>query len=260
MAAMERLDDLLVARRRGAGPFAWHRARSRKMVALGERSRRRPPARTDATMHESITKGRLASFSDGVFAVIITIMVLQLHLPGQPSFHALGEAWPTAASYAVSYVLIVIMWINHHYLWGFAEHSTPRLILWNFVHMFAASLVPFSTAWVADTRMASVPVFVYAATIVTVNLAYHGFAHAVLPVPGASSNRQRLVRRTALLRSTLTLALFTGAMLLSLTLPRIAFLLVTCVLLTYVRPEVPMVRSAESRSRVLASVSPIEPT
>jgi uncharacterized membrane protein len=198
-------------------------------------------------LHGEHPKGRLASFSDGVFAVIITIMVLQLRLPAQPSFHALADAWPTAVSYAVSYVLIVIMWINHHFLWGFAEHSTPRLILWNFVHMFAASLVPFATAWVADTRMESVPVFVYAATIVMVNVAYHGFAHAALPVPQAPTGRQRLVRRTALLRSTLTLALFIGAMLLSLKLPRVAFLLVTCVLLTYVRPEVPMVRPATRR-------------
>jgi uncharacterized membrane protein len=111
--------------------------------------------------------------------------------------------------------------------------------------MFAASLVPFATAWVADTRMESVPVFVYAATIVMVNVAYHGFAHAALPVPQAPTGRQRLVRRTALLRS--TLALFIGAMLLSLKLPRVAFLLVTCVLLTYVRPEVPMVRPATRR-------------
>jgi uncharacterized membrane protein len=192
-------------------------------------------------MHQIITKERLAAFSDGIFAVIITIMVLQLRLPGQPSFGALLQGWPTVLSYVVSYVLIVIMWINHHFLWGFAEHSTPRLILWNFVHMFAASLVPFATAWVADTRMAPVPVFVYAAIIVMVNLSYHAFAYDVLP-EGPSAQGDRATRRTALARSTLTLVLFTGAMLLSLELPRIAFLLVTCVLLTYARPEVPKVR------------------
>jgi len=70
---------------------------------------------------ESITKERLASFSDAVFAVIITIMVLQLHLPPQATFAALFEEWPTAVSYAVSYLLIVIIWINHHFLWGFAK-------------------------------------------------------------------------------------------------------------------------------------------
>jgi uncharacterized membrane protein len=191
-------------------------------------------------MHQIITKERLAAFSDGIFAVIITIMVLQLRLPARASFAALLEEWPTALSYAVSYILIVIMWINHHFLWGFARESTPRLILWNFLHMFAASLVPFATAWVADTRLASVSVFVYAAVIVMVNLSYHAFAYDVIP-RDPDKNGDRATRRTALVRSTLTLILFTIAMILSLKFPLIAFLLVTCVLLTYARPEVPRV-------------------
>lgn len=93
-------------------------------------------------MIKAITKERLGAFSDGVFAVIITIMVLQFRLPAQPSFEALGQQWPTALSYVVSYFLIVIMWINHHFLWTFAKESTPKLIFWNFVHMICASLVP----------------------------------------------------------------------------------------------------------------------
>ena len=193
-------------------------------------------------MSRSVGRERLGSFSDGVFAVIITIMVLQLKLPSQPTFGALFQEWPTALSYAVSYLLIAIMWINHHFLLRFANDSTPRLILSNFVHMFAASLVPFATAWVADSRLAAVPVFVYAAVIVLVNLSYHAFAYSVLPradvqaVPAA-------MRRRALLRSLLTMGLFTIAMLLSLWLPLIAFGLVTCVLLTYARPEIPGVPS-----------------
>jgi len=192
-------------------------------------------------VHQSITKERLAALSDGIFAVVITVMVLQLRLPARASFAALLEEWPTAVSYAVSYLLIVIMWINHHFLWGFAERSRGRLVLWNFAHMFAASLVPFATAWVADTRMAPVPVFVYAAVIVIVNLSYHAFAYDVMPaVPNPRGGRSD--RRTALLRSALTLTLFTLAMFLSLEFPHFAFLLVTCVLLTYARPEVPRVR------------------
>jgi uncharacterized membrane protein len=191
-------------------------------------------------MSLSITKERLAAFSDGVFAVIITIMVLQLRLPEHPSFTSLFEQWPTALSYIVSYILIVIMWINHHFLWSFAKHSTPRLILWNFVHMFSASLVPFATAWVAATRISAVPAFVYAAVIVLVNLSYHAFAVDVMP--GASAgDAAKASRRIALMRSTLTLALFTTAMLLSLKFPLVGFALVTCVLVTYARPEVPKV-------------------
>lgn len=198
-------------------------------------------------MIQSITKERLATFSDGVFAVIITIMVLQLKLPPHPTFHALLAEWPTALSYVVSYFLIVIMWINHHFLWGFAKQSTPKVILWNFVHMLSASLVPFATAWVAETKIAAVPVFVYAAVIVLVNLSYHAFAYEVVP-------RARLgeispaIRRRALARSTITLGLFTAAMFLALRFPLAAFALVTCVLITYARPEVPLLRERRAHS------------
>jgi uncharacterized membrane protein len=184
----------------------------------------------------SITPERLATFSDGVFAVIITIMVLQLRLPAHPTFAALLELWPTALSYAVSYLLITVVWINHHFLLRFAQTSTPRLILSNFVHMFPASLVPFSTAWLAETRMAAVPVFVYAAVILMVNLGYHVFAWEALPraEPGGRTPR---IRRTALTRSYVSIALFATAMLLSLKFPWLGFALVSLVLLTYIRPE-----------------------
>ncbi|HEY1882272.1 MAG TPA: TMEM175 family protein [Candidatus Cybelea sp.] len=191
-------------------------------------------------MTQSITKERLAAFSDGVFAVIITIMVLQLKLPQHASFDALLAQWPTALSYVVSYFLIVIMWINHHFLWSFAKHSAPKLIFWNFAHMLTASLVPFATAWVAESRIAAVPVFVYAAVIILVNLSYHGFANEVMP---RAAEENPKIRRRALARSALTLGLFTTAMLLSLKLPLAAFALVTCVLITYARPELPALKT-----------------
>jgi uncharacterized membrane protein len=191
----------------------------------------------------SITKERLATFSDSIFAVIITIMVLQLRLPANATFAMLLDEWPTALSYAVSYFLIVIMWINHHFLWSFAKDSTPRSILWNFVHMFSASLVPFATAWVAETRIAAVPVFVYSAVIVLVNLSYHAFAYEVVG-RGADMGASKAMRRKALMRSIVTLALFTTAMLLSLKVPYVAFALVTGVLLTYARPDLPGYRTS----------------
>ena len=68
---------------------------------------------------ETITADRLVAFSDGVFAVIVTVMVLELKAPDQPLFSALVPLWPTAVSYAVSYLFIAIIWINHHYLMRF---------------------------------------------------------------------------------------------------------------------------------------------
>jgi uncharacterized membrane protein len=110
------------------------------------------------------TPERLGAFSDGVFAVIITIMVLDLKPPPQPSFAALLPLWSTA----VSYLFVAIVWVNHHHLLRPAYHATPRLIWWNFAHLFAISLVPVSTAWVAVTRFAAVPVAVYAAVFAMV--------------------------------------------------------------------------------------------
>jgi uncharacterized membrane protein len=184
------------------------------------------------------TPERLGAFSDGVFAVIITIMVLDLRPPPQPTLAALLSLWPAALSYAVSYLFIAIVWVNHHHLLRFAEHATPRLIWVNFAHLFMVSLVPFSTAWVADTRLAAVPVFVYAAVFVLVNLAYCAFSWEALAqaeVEGVSARMQRITRT----RSFLTLGMFVIAMLLSLKFPLWGFGLVCCVLLVYLRPEAP---------------------
>jgi uncharacterized membrane protein len=201
--------------------------------------------RSDRDWHliRSITPERLATFSDGVFAVIITIMVLQLRLPTQPTFRALLELWPTAISYAVSYLLITIMWMNHHFLLRFARVSTPRLILCNFAHMFPASLVPFSTAWLAETRISAVPTFVYAAVILMVNLGYHALAWVTLPRTDHDHGSPQF-RRRALWRSCGSIALFATAMLLSLKLPWLGFALVSVVLLTYIWPELPGRRKA----------------
>lgn len=123
---------------------------------------------------------RLGAFSDAVFAVIITIMVLDLKPPAQATLAALLPLWPTALSYAISYLFIAIIWINHHRLLRFAHDATPQLIWWNFAHLFMVSLVPVSTAWIAATRLAAAPVFVYAAVFVMVNLAFLAFEREAL--------------------------------------------------------------------------------
>ena len=88
------------------------------------------------------TPERLSAFSDGVFAVLITVLVLDLRPPEQPTFRALMLLWPTWLSYAVSYLFIAIIWINHHYLFRYATEATPRLLWFNFAHLFSMSLLP----------------------------------------------------------------------------------------------------------------------
>ena len=88
------------------------------------------------------TPERLSTFSDGVFAVLITVLVLELHPPELPTFKALLALWPRWLSYAVSYLFIAIVWANHHYLMRYATETTARLMWFNFAHLFSMSLLP----------------------------------------------------------------------------------------------------------------------
>lgn len=96
--------------------------------------------------HARATPERLSAFSDAVFAVLITVLVLELRPPEAASFEALLEHWPTGLSYAVSYLFIAIVWVNHHHLMRYATEAMPRLIWFNFAHLFSVSLLPLATA------------------------------------------------------------------------------------------------------------------
>jgi uncharacterized membrane protein len=187
---------------------------------------------------EEVTADRVAAYSDAVFAVIVTVMVLELRAPEDATFSALLPLWPTAISYAVSYSFIAIIWINHHYLMRFVGAPTLRLMWINFVHLFMVSLLPFATAWVARTKLASPPVVFYAGLFVGVDVAYNVFESEVLARAGAAqvSRRTRLLARR---RSLAVLAIFTTAMLVAFVAPRFGFGLVCAALILHLRPEAP---------------------
>ena len=166
---------------------------------------------------EKETARRLAAYSDAVFAVIVTVMVLELRATDQPAFSALWPLWPTAISYAVSYL---------------------RLIWINFVHLFMVSLLPFATAWIARTRLASSPVVFYAGLFVCIDIAYNLFEREVL-IHAEPTQVSERTRRLARRRSLGVLASFTTAMLVAFVAPRLAFGLICCVLILHLRPDVP---------------------
>jgi len=184
------------------------------------------------------TADRLAAYSDAVFAVVVTIMVLELRGPDEPVFSALWPLWPTAISYAVSYVFIAIIWINHHYLMGLMGPPTLGLIWINFVHLFMVSLLPFATAWIARTRLASVPVACYAGLFVCIDVAYNVFEREVL-VRADATLVSRRTWRLARSRSLVVLSIFTTAMLVAFVAPRLGFGLICGALILHVRPEAP---------------------
>lgn len=186
---------------------------------------------------EHMTPDRVGGFSDGVIAVIITIMVLELHPPEEASFTALLPLWPTAISYAVSYLFIAIIWVNHHHLMRLVREPTLRLIWLNFAHLFLVSFVPFATQWTARTRLASVPVLAYAAVFVGVDFAYLVFQHEVI-TQADCSRMTPAARRQARRRALLTLAIFASAAPAALLAPWLGMVLICVALSFFVRPEV----------------------
>jgi uncharacterized membrane protein len=184
------------------------------------------------------TPERLSAFSDGVFAVLITVLVLELRPPDLPTFEALLRLWPTWLSYAVSYLFIAIVWINHHYLMRFAAEATPRLLWFNFAHLFSMSLLPLSTAWMAVSELAPQPVAFYAAVFFMVNATYICLIWELIgrSARGQVSQRERRIMR---LRSTTTLCLFALASVIALGFPLVGLALCIGCLAVYLRPEPP---------------------
>lgn len=186
---------------------------------------------------EKTAADRLASYSDAVFAVIVTIMVLELKAPDQPGFSAVWSLWPTAISYALSYLFIAIIWINHHYLWQFVGPPRLRLIWINFFHLFMISFLPFATAWIARTRLASSPMVFYAGLFVCIDIAYNIFEHQVFAEVDVTRVPVRM-RRVARRRSLAVLAGFIIAMLVAVVAPRVGFGLICIALILHLKPDI----------------------
>jgi uncharacterized membrane protein len=196
-----------------------------------------------AVLHRA-TPERLSAFSDGVFAVLITVLVLELRPPELPTFKALLLLWPTWLSYAVSYLFIAIVWTNHHHLIRYATEATPRLIWFNFAHLFSVSLLPLSTAWMAVSRLAPQPVAFYAAVFFLVNATYICLIRELIersPLERVSST----VRRSMRFRSTTTLGLFGVAALVALKYPLAGLGSCICCLIVYLKPDAPRLRKKQ---------------
>jgi uncharacterized membrane protein len=181
------------------------------------------------------TADRLWAYSDAVFAVIVTIMVLQLKPPKSEDISALSTLWPTVISYVVSYVFIAIIWINHHYLTRFIQSPSLGLVWTNFIHLLLVSLLPFTTAWMAQTKLAAGPVMVYAGLFVCTDGAYNVLEHHILKRTDAISPRARQVARR---RSLSALTLFAIAALTAAFEPWLGFTLVCSALVLHIKPDV----------------------
>ena len=117
-------------------------------------------------------KGRLEAFSDGVIAIIITIMVLELKAPHDGTVRGLLALWPVFLSYALSFLVVAIMWVNHHHLMHAVRRVDGPLLWWNNGLLFWMSLIPFSTAFLGDHLRSPLALSVYAANLGSTALAF----------------------------------------------------------------------------------------
>jgi uncharacterized membrane protein len=131
-----------------------------------------------------VTTGRVEAFSDGVIAIIITIMVLELRAPHDVSLAGLRPLLPVFGSYLLSYVFLGIYWSNHHHLFHAAQHVDGRCLWANLHLLFWLSLIPFATAWMGENHFATWPVALYGGVLLLSSIAYYILVRFLLASQG----------------------------------------------------------------------------
>lgn len=180
-------------------------------------------------------KARLEAFSDGVLAIIITIMVLELKVPHQPTWAALLGVWPTLLSYLLSFIFVGIYWNNHHHLWQVAERVTGS-VLWANLHLlFWLSLVPFVTAWMGENHFSSVPVAVYGVVLLGSGCAYTILTRVLLASHPEDSLLAQAVGTDA--KGRVSLAIYATAIAVALAYPWLAGILYAAVAIIWLIPD-----------------------
>jgi uncharacterized membrane protein len=179
--------------------------------------------------------GRLEAFSDGVLAIIITIMVLEFEIPHSVELSALRPLAPVALSYLLSFVNLGIYWNNHHHMLHVTRH-VDGTILWANLHLlFWLSLVPFVTAWMGENHFAPVPTSAYGVVLLLAAIAYWMLQKSILRREGAGSVLQRAVGHDW--KGKLSPALYAAAIPLALVQPWVAGVLYGVVALVWFIPD-----------------------
>lgn len=138
-------------------------------------------------------KGRLEAFSDGVLAIIITIMVLELKIPHGDTLAALEPLFPVFISYVLSFLYVGIYWNNHHHMLH-AAHKVSGRILWSNMHLlFWLSLIPFVTGWMGENHFTALPVALYGFVLLMAAIAYYLLAHSLAGAHGKDSTIARAI-------------------------------------------------------------------
>lgn len=140
-----------------------------------------------------MTRNRLEAFSDGVLAILITIMVLEMKVPHEATWAALSPVLPTFLSYTLSFAYLAIYWNNHHHMMHAVKQVDGRIMWANMRLLFWLSLVPFTTGWLGENGFAKVPSALYGFNLLLSALAYFKLQNTIIRSQGADSELKRAV-------------------------------------------------------------------
>lgn len=180
-------------------------------------------------------KNRLEAFSDGVLAIIITIMVLELKVPHGDTIEALVPLVPVFLSYVLSFTYVGIYWNNHHHMLSAVQHVSGVILWVNLLLLFCLSLFPFSTAWMGENHFAPVPTAVYGVVLLSAALAYFALEWAIIADQGPDSVLKRAVGRDW--KAKASLILYLAAIVLSFAASWLAQVLYLVVALVWLVPD-----------------------
>ncbi len=182
-----------------------------------------------------MTKGRLEAFSDGVFAIIITIMVLDLHVPATFTLSSLRPIAPIFLSYVLSFLYVGVYWNNHHHLLQAADRVSGT-VLWANLHLlFWLSLAPFTTAWLGEGRLASLPVALYGVVLLFAGIAYFILTKVLIAQHGSDSRIRRFIGRDY--KGMFSVVMYTVAVPMAFVWPAIACMCYVLVLVVWLLPD-----------------------
>jgi uncharacterized membrane protein len=180
-------------------------------------------------------KGRLEAFSDGVIAIIITIMVLEMKVPEGTELAALRPLLPVFLSYVLSFVHVGIYWNNHHHLFQATQQINGRALLANLHLLFWLSLVPFVTGWMGENEFATWPVALYGVVLLLCGVAYYILVRALLAAQRQDSVLNKAVGRTV--KEILSLVLYATAIGLAFVQPWVALVIYAFIAITWLIPD-----------------------
>ena len=188
---------------------------------------------------------RLEAFSDGVLAIIITIMVLELKVPHAAELATLKPVLPVLLSYVLSFIYVGIYWNNHHHLFQATEQVSAG-ILWANLHLlFWLSLFPFTTAWMGENHLAAIPIAIYGFVLLMAAIAYYLLECIIIAREGRQSLLARAVGKDW--KGKLSLALYLAAIPLAFVSSRIASALYAFVALLWLIPDPRIERALKKR-------------